>query len=430
MVKIKKYKKLFIILAIIISGLLLYISSNKDIVIHLISFFILIFTSCIVVKFDIFHPYVWYNIFFGIYSCAYPILYYMNIYNKYGYSKISIFYSWLSLVVINLIIPVKKIKLKKINCLKYKNKIIENFNNLIQIFVFSVMIFIVNSSKYTHKNIIYSDNNIFLKLAFSLTYFIILVYAYNLSKKLNLNLRGIFFTILKTAFVVGMVSIITGERDYLFSYLLITILLLFHYKKIKIISLILIAPLGIILLPLTSSFKYFILTGKIFKASISNNIFLKFLDGEFISAGRNLQILVSNNCYNIFKGKMLLNDFIRVFYSTGVSHQIWFNQVFFPLSKHTKYGFTLTGEGYVNGGILGVIFVFILVGLIIRYLYLNSNKSFYNMALYLYMIPLFIYSSRADIANIISPLLKYGLFGITVIWILEYINFKKGVKGK
>ena len=391
MTKIKKYKKFSIILAIIISGLLLYSSSNKDIVIHLISFFILIFTSCIIVKFDIFHPYVWYSVFFGIYSCAYPILYYMNVYNKYGYSKISIFYSWLSLVVINLIIPIKKIKLKKINHLEYKNKIIENFNNCIQVFVFSVMIFIINSSKYTHKNMIYSDNNIFFKLVFPLTYFIILLYAYNLTKKLSLNLKGVFLAVLKTAFVVGTVSITTGERDYLFSYLLITILLLFRYKKIKIIHLVLITPLGIILLPLTSSFKYFILTGKIFKASISNNIFVKFLDGEFISAGRNLQILVSNNCYNFFKGKMLVNDFVRVFYSTGTSHQIWFNQTFFPLSKHTKYGFTLTGEGYVNGGILGVIFVFILVGLIIRYLYLNSNKNFYNMALYLYMIPLFIY---------------------------------------
>lgn len=430
MTKIKKYKKFSIILAIIISGLLLYSSSNKDIVIHLISFFILIFTSCIIVKFDIFHPYVWYSVFFGIYSCAYPILYYMNVYNKYGYSKISIFYSWLSLVVINLIIPIKKIKLKKINHLEYKNKIIENFNNCIQVFVFSVMIFIINSSKYTHKNMIYSDNNIFFKLVFPLTYFIILLYAYNLTKKLSLNLKGVFLAVLKTAFVVGTVSITTGERDYLFSYLLITILLLFRYKKIKIIHLVLITPLGIILLPLTSSFKYFILTGKIFKASISNNIFVKFLDGEFISAGRNLQILVSNNCYNFFKEKMLVNDFVRVFYSTGTSHQIWFNQTFFPLSKHTKYGFTLTGEGYVNGGILGVIFVFILVGLIIRYLYLNSNKNFYNMALYLYMIPLFIYSARADLANIISPLLKYGLLGIIVIWILEYISSKKGVKDK
>lgn len=400
-------------------GILLIRSPINNIIIPLISIFILILASCIVVRFDIFHPYVWYNTLCGLYLCAYPILYYNGLYKQYGYSKLILCYGWLALSTIILICPIEQIKPRKEKSNDNKG-IIEIIGVFMDIFIISVMLFIFLSGKYTHKNAIYSANNLFFKLAFILVYFKILIYIYNLCKKINLKKsRSI---IVKNGFIIFFVSLITGERDYFFSYLLITLLLLFHYRKINIQKIILLIPVGIIFLPLTVSFKYFVLTGKRAEMNIFNNIFLKFLDGEFISAGRNLQILISNDCYNLFKGKMLLNDFIRIFYPTKISHQTWFNETFFSSSHTTKYGFTLIGEGYVNGGIFGIILIFLIVGILIRYLYLNSNKSSYNMAAYVYMIPLFVYAMRADIANIVSPLLKYVLLGLGVIKILEKIN--------
>lgn len=425
-----KKNKLYLILSIIGSGFMLYVSPESAIIVHIIALFVLTITACMLMKFDIYHPYVWYSCFFWVYSSAYPILYIMGIYTSFGYSKTIMIYQWLSLATILLVLPSEKIEFK-VNSnyfIRENNLFLNIINNFILVYIFIIMIFIARSGSYTNKTSIYASENFMFNLAFSLSYFAILLYSFRLFEKLNSGVNGIAKVILKSGVVICLVSVITGERDYLFTFLIITLLLLFYFKKISIMQLVILVPVGILLIPITNIFKYYILSGSVSGTFSFNNIIQQVLDGEFISAGRNLQILVSHNCKNIFNGRLIVNDFIRIFYDTGESNQTWFNQTYFSSIHSTQYGFTLTGEGYVNGGVIGIVLVFIFVGLLIRYLYKNASKNVYFMSIYLYMVPLFIYSIRADLANILSPLLKYALLGTLIIWIIQHtVIRKKGV---
>lgn len=220
---------------------------------------------------------------------------------------------------------------------------------------------------------------------------------------------------------VIMFSAVTGERNYMFQIALITLICFSLAGKIKWYHLVGTLIGMVVLIPLSRSFKYYILTRSISAAFSWNNLLVEFLDGEFISAGRNLQLLSANGYINYFHGESLINDIVRLFYDTGYSNQTWFHDVFFTNSS-TGYGFTIVGEGYVNGGYFGVIFLMTMMGLLIRMLYSNAKKSRYYMVIYIYMIPFFIYSIRADFANILSALLKYSFVGIILIKIIEKVQ--------
>lgn len=421
-------KKTILIFSIIISGLILFCSDDKNVIVHLLSLLFLVVSACTLQKFDIFHPYVWYSFFYMLYSSAYPILYLIGYKTSYGYSKELMFCQWLGLSVILLILPSKTIdsNLKNRVVLKVSSffKFIEN---TLLLYILLLSIYFIKGS-YSNKNDIYAHSNFLITIGFSLCYLAILMYCYELYILLEKNSDKYKITIFKFGFIVVLFSFVTGERDYLFTFILVSTLILFYMKKINIGKLLLLVPVMSLLLPLTNIFKYYILSGNISGSFSWNNIIVELLDGEFISASRNLQILLSNNTNSIFQGKSLLNDFIRIFFSTGFSNQTWFNDTFFSYSHSTKYGFTLIGEGYVNFGLIGIVIICCIFGFIIRITYLNSSKNIYFMIMYLYMIPLFIYSTRADIANVISPFIKYAFFGSLIIYGLNKIKIKLGVK--
>ena len=188
-------------------------------------------------------------------------------------------------------------------------------------------------------------------------------------------------------------------------------------------------PFVMCMLPLSHIYKYYFLTGTITSTKVFNfnTLLFDFLNGEFISASKNLQVLINNEFYTnaLFKGKTILNDFIRIFMKTNFTHGKWYNDTFFPHVKTTGYGFTIVGEGYINFGYLGVILVFIILALFIRVLYRNYYKNMYSFCIYIYTIPLYMYAIRADLANIFSPLIKHLLLSMLIIYIMERIIIKK-----
>ena len=99
----------------------------------------------------------------------------------------------------------------------------------------------------------------------------------------------------------------------------------------------------------------------------------------------------------------------------------WFNETFFSADRAGQ-GFTLVGEGYINFGYFGIIILFIFVGLLIKFLYLKSNKNIYWFPIYLLSIPTFMYSIRADLANIISPLFSQIITTILIILLTNYLG--------
>ena len=135
-------------------------------------------------------------------------------------------------------------------------------------------------------------------------------------------------------------------------------------------------PIIIVLIPLSSSYKYYFLTGS---ASVTNNnIIYAFLSGEFESATRNLQALINNSSSTLgVKGLgQIVRDVVAVFNSSIESSTSWFNNTFYPTSK-TQYGFTLVGEGYIIAGALGVVLVFAIIGIIIRIMYKKAYNNMY-----------------------------------------------------
>ena len=421
------YKKLYLIALIFISGFMLLLSNDDQIIVHVFAIFVLAFGSCAVSNFDLFHPLCWFPPFYALYSSAYAILYLVGYNTKYGYSKEGLVYSWIGLAVFLICISTKKVSIIISRHDNTGNSLGRLVLLLLDSYIFIAMVFISRGSFFFITQIYNSQNGLIL-LSFRITYLAIILFSNELYKGLKnpgYNNKGI---LISSFSLISLFGLLTGERDYLFSVILITIILLYFGKKLSNKVIIGMVPLGVIMLPLSHYYKYYLLDNIVAGKFDTSNILVEFLDGEFISAGRNLQILINNHYYGYWKGKSLLNDLLIPFYHTGFSIQTWFNDTFFSPDNPTKYGFTLVGEGYSNFGIIGIVLVYAALALLTGFLYKYSQKNRYFMIVYIYMIPIIIYCTRADFANVLSPLLHYAVLGAMVAFILDRVDIIRSEK--
>ncbi len=84
-------------------------------------------------------------------------------------------------------------------------------------------------------------------------------------------------------------------------------------------------------------------------------------------------------------------------------------------------GFTIIGEGYLNFGYIGVVLWAIMLGLLVKKLYFSSKRSLTWLVIYVISIPTFIYSSRADLSNITSPLIKQTIIPLAILYVVNKI---------
>ncbi len=418
-------KKKISLYAVIFCAWLIFIASGeRQYILHIASMLLVTIGSCAIADFDIYHPMCWYPPFFALYSCSYTIFYMTGYVTKYGYSKWNIGYSLIALTVILLILPTKKIQLtpngKDNNKVNVNLSAVEIALNCLLLLTLAAIIYIL-SKGFISKSDILQNGGAFINITFKAVYMILMLFAYCMIIKLKNNLKISFIWLIKTVIPVILFSLVTGERNYMFQIILIGFVCLSLFGKIRKSFFLLLIPIGVVIFPLTHIFKLYLLTGNKFGQFSMENLLYQFLNGEFISASRNLQILIQNGLKDYFKGFALLNDFASCFVDMEFSNQRWFNGTFFPGSA-TQYGFTLVGEGFMNGGIIGIIIVFAIVGILMRLLYVNANKNAYFMVAYIYMIPIFIYVTRADIGNLISPMIKYAFFGSFIIYILQKIR--------
>lgn len=426
-----KFKRIFLFLVILFSGVILFSSGERDIWIHIFSIVAIAVASCIVVKFDIYHPLCIYVSFFALYSIGYAIIYYYRLVTIFGYNKEAMVCMWLGICICVLLLPQKR---KKLN-ISFPDKGYQKYSSLLYYFSYFLsavtyigIIYILRSG-FSMKADIYHEGGIVINVILKIVYLNMMYITMYLFKMLidhdKFKIKWFIFNISS----VALLGIATGERDYLFHILLITCLCFSMVNIIKKKQLPLLLIFGIILITLTKSFKYYFLGGGSNMEYMEQNILLSAIDGEFISAGRNMTILVSEHYYNYFDGYSLLIDFLRIFYDFGFSSQKWFNEVVL-YNITTGYGFTIVGEGYINGGYLGIVFVISLSTLILRYLYLKSTDNFYYLCIYIYMLPQYIYATRADITNILSPLLKHVIIALLVLYVAEKFVGGKKMKSK
>lgn len=154
------------------------------------------------------------------------------------------------------------------------------------------------------------------------------------------------------------------------------------------------------------------------------NALLAIFQGEFLSAGRNLEtILNTYGEWDFFYGETIIWDLARSVipgFIYAVQNSIgWFNNTFNPdiVAIGQGYGFSFIAEGYINFGYFGIVIWYLILSIVIHFLYKNSQRSTYWFIGYIYMIPYFIYIQRGDLSNFISPLLKQ-LIVFTILFIL------------
>src|SRR5690625_3637714 len=266
-------------------------------------------------------------------------------------------------------------------------------------------------------------------IGFRMGLILLVIYSIELINYINLKSKKIFYLIIVVFLTMFLLFLYSGERDFLYRFFIITFITIFAFssKKNRLKMYISIPFVGL-LLPLINKIKFLGLRGEI--SSDKENIIESILMSDFHAASRNLQTLINyKDSWDFFYGYTFLMDILNAFKLSFLNHDNfatirWYNERFFA-EERAGQGFTIVGEGYINFGYLGVIVLFIFLSLIINLLYKNSNKNIYNFIIYVYSIPIFMYATRADLANIISPMLNYILITIIILWIIN--NFSKEI---
>ena len=214
------------------------------------------------------------------------------------------------------------------------------------------------------------------------------------------------------AFLVSAsISVFIGERDIMLTTVLFSFFVYYFFFNPTKKQIAIIVILGILLVPISSQFKQ--VTTSETDAFSEFSLLESLLGGEFFSSGRNIETLLDNNSSWSFQyGAAIPNDILRSIFpsrfvpvdnSTG-----WFNHMF-NTREDLGYGigFSFLGEGYLQGGLFGVVVWTIILAMILRVLYNNSSKTIWGFAIYIYMISFIIYSMRGDLSYVLSPLIKH-----------------------
>ncbi|MFD0961664.1 O-antigen polymerase [Paenibacillus chungangensis] len=428
----------WMMLLIFITILSFLIIVSKDTFIAILSFFIVTITVMVKVRFDLLHPFTWFVPLYMLYSISYPLLVHMGEAPDNGYTFQVISLEWFALIAFIITIGPKKREIKSIKVP------IRNFRLILQIILIITFLFTCIYVLYIYLNGLSSkyeislSNSVFIKFGAFFSIFT-LVYAIFISNEMINNKKLPVKIVVLTTIWIVLAFLISGERDFLYRHVLITIFLIDTvYKKIPKVKLAIYGVIGMLSIPILGGLKNVLVSNKGLEP-FTLPTFSEILSGEFISASRNLLVLLTNsNQWDFFMGETIWWDFKRVFVpqfllnSEVINPVGWFNNSFYMglVSRGGGQGFTMVGEGYMNFGLIGVMIWFMILGLIIKLLYLKSSKNILYLVSYIAFIPIVIYSIRADLSNLLSPLFSQIIIPILIMLILRSILGKDVTSSK
>lgn len=402
-------EKFFSIIVLLFCGIIIFITESSKLQVSVFIIQFLLTALLCKVKFD--NPLFWYLGAFTIYSTGYPLLYVYEINISQGFSPDPLRWSWIAYFTFVIFFCYPKRT-------AYNNHIYVWFNkNAYTLFIhiaavlILLSIFLILINGYTNKTSIYAGGNPLITLSFSLIYIVHTLYicVMQINYKINNRIDNRYLIVF-----IGIVSLLltmfSGERDILFRFLIITSFSLYLNNEVKTRGITMIGVLLIILIPISRILKYYFLSLKSSSIDFDFSIhsFLNSLiTGEFESASKNLQILAndSQNAMGALGGLSYISDITRILGFSPYSSLQWFNTNYYPGSI-VGHGFSIVGEGYVNFGLAGVILNFIVIALLLGYVYKNRFKNEFYTTVFISIMPIMIYSIRADFANIFSPLCR------------------------
>lgn len=211
-------------------------------------------------------------------------------------------------------------------------------------------------------------------------------------------------------------ALVLGERDHIMFPVFVILACLYRKKNITFIKSLIFSITGICLL--------FIL-GVIRQAQYGGNRSLSNLMGileqnEFISVGRNFLRVV-----NDLQGyeHTLLNGIPALFGFDLMTGSSWFSE-----NYYARKGFGLISELYLNGGWLAIAFVGLLLGLVLKSLYLKALQSDIIFVSYIMLLLGALFAIRQDISSLYSAGFKRVLIPILTIVIIQKLMPKKNLK--
>lgn len=246
--------------------------------------------------------------------------------------------------------------------------------------------------------------------------------------------RGLLVLIVLTTLFFTLPILVTGERNISFKFVLGSMVVYqMLTRRIKPRHFMLLLMLGFVLAPLTLNMKMSLTSG--YSSGDERGYIERMLFGEFKSSVRNTAILLDEiNDGNVDQSKLyFMNDLYRAVspgFLVGRSIQTttaWFNETYF--TKFYQHGggvgFSLVGVGYLNGGIVGIVVLFGILGLILRKLYEQALGSAAWLAVYAGVISVFCATVRYDLAAPVSQIFKHIIVVVGIVWFTHQLLLRK-----
>lgn len=219
-------------------------------------------------------------------------------------------------------------------------------------------------------------------------------------------------TLWLTVFAGFMAFLTVGERDHLFRFLVCCVFLTSSKKhQTNILTCALILIIAPLIIHYGGAYKAVLLQGSV-------HLDVSFVDGyfgnEFCASGRNLYKVLyhgvdTNWKYlfnDVFRGLMPFGNTLGLSSATGWFHNIY--RVDNGFAGSSGWGLGYLSEGFVCGGVRGVIAIFFVVGCVMGALFRFRSRAFQWHVFYVLACTSAIYCMRADMAAFLSMTFKIG----------------------
>ena len=393
-----------------------------------------LFTLCLAtsVKFDLLHPFVWFNIPFMLYSIAGPLLYLTSGFPDHNNFPQTLLLEYLAIVTFSLFVGFQKRSYLKINLegIKYLlkgNKLFFLANFLLAMLLF-VALFMSDITLKQERNIqfssIYMMDFVFYFMTISISVFLI-----NLAIRKHRK-QFIIYSLLFAIFLL-ITLMITGERGLFYRFVVIAIVIYYvFFQRTSKAWILIFVVLGLYAQYFLGSIKMVLLAKElggdlqysIDMAGIIGNIF----GSELITPSDNLALLLQEipNRIPFLNGTSFAWDIKRAFIPGMLfpreifrSTDGWFTETFYPnlWSEGGGVGFTLVGCGYINFGIMGVLILFAFLGIAMRLIYKISTATITTFIFYVNFIPILIQTIRSDLSMPIAQGIKHTFLPLLIL---------------
>ena len=410
------------------------ISTNP--ILHVIGLWSIAVVAIIVSKFDLMHPYFWFSSFFVLYSSAYTIILVQGFQTNTGYSYENTLLAIIALTTALITIgPKSNIIIDTVNDnqLSPDEKNLEISRKLLKVILYVLIailiisVVMVSRLGIQRKSEFVSDGYLSFRVAtYTVRYLTLFcaMYIVNSSKKSKLGVVVLF-----SGLSILFFSLFTAERDGIFRFLLIAICSLFATKRIDRKKLPIVFAVGIIAVVSLSYLKYFFVSGEVRVGYNDHSILYNFLNSDFAAAGENMQVLINNPWTKSYKSLYyIFTDFISPF-TFGISPfnvGTWFNDTFY-YGKSSR-AFTLIGQGYVMGGYIGVVILFIILGVMVRTIYNKSTNNPNWLSIYIFFIATVASSFRGTLGSIMVIFVRIALIGTIAFITYRALLVKRRIK--